>query len=158
MQYSNLVNTARSKGQFISEWQFDIPKLSFKEKLYPAHMIWPVMQGSFSFFFLFFPFLSRTDVSLQVFWSCPPTSPHPKLPQLCFRSWGRSSCECSVTHLTPTLLILVLIGRHLALAIWLKSSTLARIPCSCFPYCSLLLYTTLGAGSGLCFLLLVYFS
>lgn len=32
------------------------------------------------------------------------------LPGLCFRAWVRKSCECDVTHLTPTLP--VLIGSH----------------------------------------------
>lgn len=47
--------------------------------------------------------------------------------------------------LTPTLLILVLIGRHLVLAIWLQS-TLACIPSSFFP----LLFPSVvhDAGSG----------
>lgn len=66
-------------------------------KMCPACMIWPMSNLHSSLFLLpffvcFFFLLSRTNASVQVFWTLPYPSPH---------KFHSLDCECSVTHWLP---------------------------------------------------------
>lgn len=98
--YSNLpVNSARGAAAvcfWAALWNIPDP---LSQKIHPACMIWPMSNLHSSLFLLlpffvcvFFFLLSRTNISVQVFWTLPYPSPH---------KFHRLGCECSVTHWLP---------------------------------------------------------
>lgn len=145
--YSNLpVNSARgaAAGRAFLSSTLKHTRPSFTENSPSLYDLTHVQStqlsfSSLAFFCVFFFLLSRTNISVQVFWTLPYPSPH---------KFHKLGCECSVTHWLPL--------SH-ARSDWSSpcSSHMAA-KYSPFPYCSLLLCTALGVGSRLCLLLVVY--
>lgn len=101
------------------------------------------------------PLFWRTNVVCKYFAPGQTPAPLHRFHSLCFRSWGRDSCECQVAHSDSHFPDSGSDWFSPGSAIWLRT-TVSCIPFSFFPPLLPSIVLTLGTGSRLCLLLLVY--
>lgn len=148
------------RGNAFLSGTLNYTRVLFQRKFY-MNFIWsylcPICTALVLSFFLLYvsPLFWRTNIVCKYFAPGQTPAPLHRFHRLCFRSWGRNSCECEVAHSDSHFPDSASDWFSPGSAIWLRT-TVSCIPFSFFPPLLPSIVLTLGTGSRLCLLLLVY--